>query len=301
MNKQQWSVLSMQRIWIVIRKNETLLFRSRKNSIDRCRNIGFSVRHQSILLDLLVSWFTLCCSRSIVSSFRFYRFDEPIENTSPFDQQWNLSVNLIDVYAALDVVLFLCIGKERSFGHHLSWAKYSVNQVILDRLPYDFKWSFISSCQRATCRKLQCVLVESNFRYDFELLRYHRRPQMDIDIVNTILRLCIGEQRCSFELSFIDDYCRKVNQCWNRRYILASMRNYIEIFRINVEGNRMEFVMPVCIHWLIEMRNSWWFSFSLKSVVGRNVGNYVQIYMFVTNISLRIPVVDRVIAHCHMN
>lgn len=162
------------------------------------------------------------------------------------------------------------------------------------------EWFKREHCQRATCRHHECVLVK-NCHHNFELLLQLQSNivcivrKMDTDIVNTILRLCTEEQKCSFEISFLEDYCRKINRCWNVKYILASMKNYLEIFRINFKQNQMEFFMPVCINWLIERRDSLKCLFSLKSV-GRNVCNirmiFVRIYMYVMNILLRILVVD---------
>jgi hypothetical protein len=68
---------------------------------------------------------------------------------------------------------------------------------------------------------------------------------MDIEIVNTILRLCIEEQICLFDLSFLLNYFHENNLCSNSKYILASIRNYIEIFKISRDQRRIEFFMPV--------------------------------------------------------
>jgi len=69
---------------------------------------------------------------------------------------------------------------------------------------------------------------------------------MDIEIVNTILRLCTEEQICLFELPFLCNYCLEQNLCSNSKYILASIRNYMEIFKISRDQQRIEFFMPVC-------------------------------------------------------
>ncbi|CAF1179585.1 unnamed protein product [Adineta steineri] len=67
---------------------------------------------------------------------------------------------------------------------------------------------------------------------------------MDIDIVNTILRLCIEQQTCLFEISFLCDYCLEHRLCSNSKYVLASIKNYLEIFKISRDQNRIEFFMP---------------------------------------------------------
>ncbi len=71
--------------------------------------------------------------------------------------------------------------------------------------------------------------------------------KMDIEIVNTILRLCTEKQICLFELSFLSNYCHEQNLCSNSKYILASIRNYMEIFKISRDQHRIEFFMPVWI------------------------------------------------------
>ena len=68
---------------------------------------------------------------------------------------------------------------------------------------------------------------------------------MDVEIVNRILRLCIEEEKCSFDIAVLFDCCREVNHCSHVKYVLASMRNYMDIFRISPDKKRMEFVMPV--------------------------------------------------------
>ncbi|UJR22381.1 hypothetical protein I4U23_025443 [Adineta vaga] len=67
---------------------------------------------------------------------------------------------------------------------------------------------------------------------------------MDIDIVNTILRLCIEQQTCLFEVSFLYNYCFERQLCKNSKYIIASIKNYMEIFQISRDQNRIEFFMP---------------------------------------------------------
>jgi hypothetical protein len=70
---------------------------------------------------------------------------------------------------------------------------------------------------------------------------------MDINIVNTILRLCFEQQTCLFEVPFLCDYCLEQRLCTNSKYVLASINNYLEIFKISRDRNRIEFFMPVCI------------------------------------------------------
>ncbi len=68
---------------------------------------------------------------------------------------------------------------------------------------------------------------------------------MDINIVNTILRLCYTQQTCLFEVPFLSDYCLEQRLCTNPKYVLASIRNYMEIFKISRDRTRIEFFMPV--------------------------------------------------------
>ena len=68
---------------------------------------------------------------------------------------------------------------------------------------------------------------------------------MDIDIVNTILRLCFEQQTCLFELANLCEYCLEKRLCTNTKYVLASVKNYMEIFKISRDKNRIEFFMPV--------------------------------------------------------
>jgi hypothetical protein len=67
---------------------------------------------------------------------------------------------------------------------------------------------------------------------------------MDIKIVNTILRLCAEQQTCLFEVPVLCDYCLEQNLCTNSKYVLASIKNYMEIFKISRDQNRIEFFMP---------------------------------------------------------
>jgi hypothetical protein len=67
---------------------------------------------------------------------------------------------------------------------------------------------------------------------------------MDIEIVNTILRLCIEQQTCLFEIPSLCDYFLEQNLCTNSKYVLASIKNYLEIFKISRDQNRIEFFMP---------------------------------------------------------
>jgi hypothetical protein len=70
---------------------------------------------------------------------------------------------------------------------------------------------------------------------------------MDIDIVNTILRLCFEQQTCLFEVPILCDYCLDQRLCTNPKFVLASIKNYMEIFKISRDRNRIEFFMPVSI------------------------------------------------------
>ncbi|CAF0732105.1 unnamed protein product [Adineta ricciae] len=67
---------------------------------------------------------------------------------------------------------------------------------------------------------------------------------MDIHIVNTILRLCSEQQTCLFEVTYLCDYCLEQRICTNSKHVLASIRNYMEIFKISHDRNRIEFYMP---------------------------------------------------------
>ena len=64
---------------------------------------------------------------------------------------------------------------------------------------------------------------------------------MDIEIVNTILRLCFEQQTCLFEVPILCDYCLEQHLCTNAKHVLASIRNYMEIFKISRDRNRIEF------------------------------------------------------------
>ena len=68
---------------------------------------------------------------------------------------------------------------------------------------------------------------------------------MDIDIVNSILRQCFEQQTCLFEVSPLCTYCLERRLCTDAKHVLASVRNYIEIFKISRDRNRIEFFMPV--------------------------------------------------------
>jgi hypothetical protein len=68
---------------------------------------------------------------------------------------------------------------------------------------------------------------------------------MDIDIVNAILRLCVEEQTCLFEVPLLCDYCLEKRLCTNVKHVLASIRNFMEIFKISRDRNRIELFMPV--------------------------------------------------------
>jgi hypothetical protein len=133
---------------------------------------------------------------------------------------------------------------------------------------------------------------------------------MDINIVNTILRLCYEQQTCLFEVPILSDYCLEQRLCTNPKYVLASIKNYMEIFKISRDRTRIEFFMPVCIWEKMFFFNFIFFSFfsSLKSVeiiypmvYVKLMVNYVRIYMFVMIISQPILVAGLSIAHIHIN
>ncbi|CAF2125611.1 unnamed protein product [Rotaria magnacalcarata] len=67
---------------------------------------------------------------------------------------------------------------------------------------------------------------------------------MDIEIVNTVLKLCNEKQTCLFEVSFLCNYCLEQHLCSNPKYVVASIKNYMEIFKISRDKNRIEFFMP---------------------------------------------------------
>ncbi|CAF1016189.1 unnamed protein product [Rotaria sordida] len=67
---------------------------------------------------------------------------------------------------------------------------------------------------------------------------------MDIDIVNAVLRLCYEQQTCLFEVPILCDYCLEQRLCTNSKHVLASIKNYMEIFKISRDRNRIEFFMP---------------------------------------------------------
>lgn len=92
---------------------------------------------------------------------------------------------------------------------------------------------------------------------------------MDIDIVNTILRLCHEQQTCLFEVPTLVDLCSDQRLCSNSKYILASVRNYSEIFRISRDQNRIEFCMPVS-SWKKEKILFSYLSFFSKYEICRN-------------------------------
>ena len=71
---------------------------------------------------------------------------------------------------------------------------------------------------------------------------------MDIDIVNTILRLCHEQQTCLFEVPTLFKLCLAKPLFSNSKYVLASIKNYMEIFRISRDRNRIELFMPVSIY-----------------------------------------------------
>lgn len=67
---------------------------------------------------------------------------------------------------------------------------------------------------------------------------------MDIEIVNAILRLCTEKQTCLFDILSLSNYCLEHT---NPKFIVASIKNYPEIFKISRDKNRIEFFMPVRI------------------------------------------------------
>ncbi|CAF1605170.1 unnamed protein product [Rotaria magnacalcarata] len=67
---------------------------------------------------------------------------------------------------------------------------------------------------------------------------------MDIDIVNAVLKLCYEQQTCLFEVPILCDYCLEQRLCTNSKHVLASIKNYMEIFKISRDRNRIEFHMP---------------------------------------------------------
>ena len=68
---------------------------------------------------------------------------------------------------------------------------------------------------------------------------------MDINIVNTILRLCVEQQTYLFEVSFLSSYCLDKGLCTNAKHVMASIKNFTEIFKISRDQNRIELYMPV--------------------------------------------------------
>jgi hypothetical protein len=93
---------------------------------------------------------------------------------------------------------------------------------------------------------------------------------MDINIVNTILRLCYEQQTCLFEVPILSDYCLEQRLCTNPKYVLASIKNYMEIFKISRDRTRIEFFMPVCIWEKMFFFNFIFFSFFFKFEICRN-------------------------------
>lgn len=70
---------------------------------------------------------------------------------------------------------------------------------------------------------------------------------MDISIVNTILRLCVEQQTYLFEVSFLSNHCLDKGLCNNAKYVMASIKNFTEIFKISRDRNRIELFMPVSL------------------------------------------------------
>lgn len=131
---------------------------------------------------------------------------------------------------------------------------------------------------------------------------------MDIDIVNTILRLCHERQTCLFEVPMLSEVCLEQRLCTNPKHVLASIKNYMEIFKISRDRNRIELFMPVGIREIFFSAHLLVFFSSLKSAgiilclahVTRT-GHRVRIFMSATTISARIPAVVRSIARICIN
>ena len=68
---------------------------------------------------------------------------------------------------------------------------------------------------------------------------------MDVEIVNDILSICVEQQTCLFEVTKIDEYRRERNANSNPKYVIASVKNYTNIFKLSRDQTRIEFVMPV--------------------------------------------------------
>jgi hypothetical protein len=133
---------------------------------------------------------------------------------------------------------------------------------------------------------------------------------MDIEIVNAILQLCTDLQTCLFEVPFLCDYCLEQKLCTNSKYVLASIKNYMEIFKISRDQNRIEFYMPVCIHcffvfhfviFFIIINSLKYVEIIFLMVFVKIMEKYAQISMYVMIISIQIHVVVRSVVHIHIN
>ena len=131
---------------------------------------------------------------------------------------------------------------------------------------------------------------------------------MDIHIVNTILRLCSEQQTCLFEVTYLCDYCLEQRICTNSKLVLPSIRNYMEIFKISRDRNRIEFYMPVRIGKRLK-KSVFHFKilFSLKSVEVviriihvRSTVVYVQNYTCAMIIFIQVYAADLSIVPIHI-
>ena len=89
------------------------------------------------------------------------------------------------------------------------------------------------------------TVVEQPKLFTFPCVFQRQGNTMDIDIVNAVLRLCIEQQTCLFEVSFLYNYCAERELCKNPKHILASIRNYTEIFKISLDQDRIELFLTV--------------------------------------------------------
>ena len=127
---------------------------------------------------------------------------------------------------------------------------------------------------------------------------------MDINIINTILRLCVEQQTCLFEVPILSDYCLEKRICTHAKHVLASINNYTNIFKISRDRNRIELFMPVrtslqsFINLLLIFICSSSCVVAIAWIIVHQMRNHgVQIFIFVTNISVRMPVVGTITAH----
>ena len=68
---------------------------------------------------------------------------------------------------------------------------------------------------------------------------------MDVEIVNRVLRLCVEQQTCLFQVSILCNDCLEQHLCTSSKHVLPSIRNYLELFRISPDQSGIEFLMPV--------------------------------------------------------